>query len=101
VTKQVADEFMFRSRISHQFTHHLRCAGAVLHRNAHGQITRVIGPVIHPLAQNPEPTAHRRIFSRKTRSGADIREIERQIADRIRFIFQRRYDGEPFASMEK
>ena len=29
VTKQVADEFMLRSRISHEFTHHFRCAGAV------------------------------------------------------------------------
>src|SRR5215471_18966662 len=63
VTKQVADEFVFRSRVSHQFTHHFRCACAVLYRHAHGQITRIIG------AASPEKRGPARTFARSnTRS---------------------------------
>ena len=42
-----------------------------------------------------------RFFSREASSGAQIREVENQIFDRIAFVFQRGGNGKTFAVWEK
>ena len=70
-------------------------------RHSHFEIAGMIGAPVNPLAKNPQPPAHRRIFTGKTRTAADVREIENEIVDRITFILERGGNRETFAAMEK
>src|SRR5439155_23692331 len=72
VTQQFIGELVFAARISYQRAHHFRCAGAVLHRHAHTQITWIIGAAVNPLTQNAEPPAHRRVLTGEPRTGPNI-----------------------------
>ena len=76
VTQQFVGELVLGARISHQRAHHFRCAGAVLHRHAHGEVTWIIGAAVNPLTQNAEPPAHQRVFAGEARTGANIGQIE-------------------------
>src|SRR5438094_9461016 len=49
VTEQFAGQLVLGARISYQRAHHFRCAGAVLHRYAHREITWIIGAAVNPL----------------------------------------------------
>ena len=61
----------------------------------------MIGALINRLAKGAQSSGQPRIFARETRTGADVGEIENQIAHRITFILQRGGDGESFAGLEK
>src|SRR4051812_14870577 len=82
VTQQFVGELVLRPRISHQRAHHFRCTGAVMHRYAHGEVTRIISPPVSPLTQNAESPTHRGVLAREARTGANIGEIENQFVDR-------------------
>ncbi len=61
----------------------------------------MIGAFVDRLAKSPEPSAKRRIFAGKARTGTDVGQIKNQIVDRIRFVFERGGDGESFAGLEE
>ena len=63
VTQQFVSQLVLGARISHQRAHHFGCASAVLHRHTHGEVTRIIGPVVNSLTQNAEPAAYRRVLA--------------------------------------
>ena len=72
-----------------------------MRRHSHFQITGMIGAAINPLAKNAEPATERCVFGGKTETRADVRQIEDEVVDRIRFIFERSGDGQTFAGLEE
>src|SRR4051812_26418608 len=101
VAKRFIGEPITSSRIHDELANYFRRARSVLDRHAHFEIAGMIGAAVGLLAKNPKPATHGRVFAGKTRTRADIAEIEDKIVDRISFILESRGDGEPFAGMEK
>ena len=70
-------------------------------RDAHLQITGVIGAPVGLLAKNSEPAAERRVFAGKARARPDVGQVEDKIVDRISFVLESCGDRESFAGVEK
>ncbi len=84
-----------------QFANDFRCARPVVDGHAHFQITGMIGPAINSLAKNSEPAPERRVLPGKAGARPDVGQIENEIADGIRFVFERGSDGQTFTGLEE